>query len=148
MIYSNVAFRTIYETEHVRGRLKFVLKFSVFYLWVRVITISLIAIDFALLNNGESTTKYLSILNIEPFEKFILVVEFFVMEYVSSIYFKDSYIEAVNAIIEKKKVRSNLVAQCITYDTNEEKLMKYIEGFSERIALEKDIATLNATIEE
>jgi hypothetical protein len=148
MIYSNVAFRTIYETEHVRGRLKFVLKFSVFYLWVRVITISLIAIDFALLNNGESTTKYLSILNIEPFEKFILVVEFFVMEYVSSIYFKDSYIEAVNAIVEKKKVRSNLVAQCITYDTNEEKLMKYIEGFSERIALEKDIATLNATIEE
>lgn len=147
MTYSNVAFRTMHELDVVRIRLNFVLSLSIIYLWIRVITISLIAIRVAMLSFAQ-TGNILSILNIGPLEKFILVVEFFLMEYISYIYFEPVYKEAVNAIIKKKRVRSAMIGLCITYDSNEEKLMQYIEGFSERIALEKDIATLNATIEE
>jgi hypothetical protein len=148
MIYSNVAFRPMTEIEVVRGRLKFILSLSIMYLWLRVVTISLIAIDIALVTNSSSVSNLLGILNIESFEKLILVIEFFMMEYISSIYFSKAYQSTVNKLLEKKMVRSTLVGQCITYDANEEKLMRYIEGFAERIALEKDIADLKELIDD
>jgi hypothetical protein len=148
MIYANVAFRTLGEVDIVRGRLKFVLSLSIFYLWLRVVTISLIAIDIAVINNSSAITNFLNILNIEPFEKLILVIEFFMMEYISSIYFTKQYQESVDQLLEKKTVRSTLIGQCITYDNNEEKIMQYIEGFAERIALEKDITDLKEIVDE
>lgn len=149
MLYSNVAFRTMNELAIVRGRLKFVLSFSIFYLWLRVVTISVIAIDLAIFTNSSSLSKFLiNILNIERFEKLILVIEFFMMEYISSVYFKQHFQDSVDQILEKKRVRANLVGQCITYDANEDKIMNYIEGFAERIALEKDITDLKEIVDE
>lgn len=147
MIYANVAFRTIAETDIVRGRLKFVLSLSIIYLWIRVITISIISVMAVSLPNSE-LFKRLTILEIETFEKFILVIEFFMMEYLISIYFSQGYLDTVNKIIKKKKIKASLIAQCMSYDSNEDKLLKYIQGFSERIALEKDISGLTNIIEE
>ena len=36
----------------------------------------------------------------------------------------------------------------MTYSKNEDKLMEYIEGFTQRINLENDIMTLNAAIDD
>lgn len=147
MIYGNTAFRTLAETDVVRSRLKFVLSLSIMYLWIRVISISFISvITISLPNSGFS--KSLKILEIETFEKFILVIEFFVMEYLISIYFSQSHQDLVNKTIKKKRTKAALIAQCMSYDSNEEKLLKYIQGFSERIALEKDISGLTNVIEE
>lgn len=144
MIYSNVAFRGLIEQPIVRKRLKFVLSLSIFYLWLRVVTISFITV----LVSNFYKSRFLEILTIEKWEKFLLVIEFFMMEYISSIYFSEAYQRVTEKTIKKKKIRSNLIAQCITYDKNEEKLLRYIEGFSERISLENDISNLNKIIEE
>lgn len=144
MIYSNVAFRGLNEQPVVRRRLRFVLSLSIFYLWLRVVTISFIT---GLIQSFYQS-DFLNILTIVTWEKFVLVIEFFMMEYIQSIYFSEEYQKVVERYIKKKKIRSHLIAQCITYDRNEEKLLKYLEGFSERIALEKDISNLNKTIEE
>jgi hypothetical protein len=145
--YAKVAFRTIDDSKQVRERLTTILTFAVVYLWARVVIST--AIDcYDVLKPNTDYDKTIKLLYISSGEKLILVLEFFLVEYIRSVYFDKDFIEFTEKIIEKKIVRAKLIAVCMTYNHNEEKLMKYIDGFKERIELEEDIHKLQQIIDE
>lgn len=146
-IYSNVAFRSVKDSELVRNRLKGILGVAIFYLWCRVVAASFLDV-LKSLRPDIAKNSLIKLLEIGIGEKLILVFEFFLIEYVSSVYFDGEFIKTAEKLIRKKVKRSMFVANCMTYDYNEKKLMAYIEQFSERIQLEKDIMILNNAIEE
>ena len=145
-MYSNIAFRPLSEADLVRTRLQRILFLAVVYLWVRVVITSCIDVYISLLPAGTIPPQLIQLLRIEMGEKFILVVEFFLLEYTSSVYFSQEFKNVAAKIIKKKVIRSQIIATCMSYELNEDKLMKYIEGFSQRIKLENDIMTLNKAI--
>lgn len=137
LCYISIAFRSISEVHVVRGRLDRILKVYYWVLWIRVGFASLLDSIIRAFANSNST-----VFTLEFGEKIILVLEFFLVEYVWSVYFDPDYIAQAEKVIKKKNVRASLVGTCLSYESNEEKLMKYIQGFSQRIGLENDIQKL------
>ena len=145
-MYSSVAFRSVRDSDLVRDRIKKVLLVGMVYLWARVMITSILDVAKSITTNPNN--QVFGLLGIEIGEKLILVFEFFLIEYVSTVYSDKEFKAKVNKIIKKKLVRSNLVATSMTYNHNEKKLMAFIEEFSQRIKLEEDIRILNGAIAE
>jgi hypothetical protein len=143
--YSNLAFRSICDTHLVRIRMRRVLWVMSIYLWCRVILSTGLNV-FRLLNDTKE--GWVILLDLKVGEKALLAIEFFLTEYVASLYFDLKFMKLSDKIIQKKLIRSHLVALTMTYNYNEQKLMKFIEGYSERLELEHEINKLNLIIAE
>lgn len=143
--FSNMAFRSISDAAIVRIRMRRVLWVMSIYLWCRVILSTGLNV-FQLLY--ESKDGWVVLLNLNVGEKALLAIEFFLTEYVTTLYFDLKFMKLSDKIIQKKLIRSHLVALSMTYNYNEQKLMKFIEGYSERLELEHEINKLNLIIAE
>lgn len=146
-LYSNVAFRSISEEDvkRVRQRLYRILFFAIIYLWVKVVIVNFLGVFYQTSNSPPSV---LSMLVIDNGEIYILAIEFFLIEYVRSKYLEEEYKDTADVLLAKKRIRAQLIGLCMTYESNESKLMNYLNEFSQRIKLEDSLSKLYSAIEK
>lgn len=68
------------------------------------------------------------------------------METAYGLYQSDVFLTRQETILEKKKVRSELISLCMAYEKNEQKLIKVVKSYQDKIQLGKNINSINGRI--
>lgn len=167
MVYfSMIGFRPLKDFRERRKRIIRVLVFLLLFIWVRVFigklsellkaTLSLYTSLLSEKGRLESMNSFLLTMqnsNIidaifpQGISRFFLVIELFMVEIIYGLYKNEKFLKKQESIIEKKVLKSNLIALAMAYDQNEKKLIGVIKGYQEKIQLTKDIEDINNRIQ-
>lgn len=146
--YSLIGFRSIKEYKLIKTRIKRVLLWLQFFVWFRVIfgklaEIGIEAYRIVVTANAGSNDAYNlknkkvlelqttlnNYLELDSFAKILTVIELFLVEIVYGLYNSDIFLERQERILEKKKMRAELISLCMAYQQNENKLMKVVKCY-------------------